>query len=52
MWNFSKESESLLSETETEVKKSKAMYEAKLFAVDGSTRQHGEKKVYMVHLTV
>ena len=43
VWNFSKESESLLSERETEVNKSKVMYEAKLDAADGSTRQQGEK---------
>ena len=43
VWNFNKESESLLTETETEVKKSNVMYEAKLVAADGSTRQHVEK---------
>ena len=41
--NFNKESESFLSETE--VKKSKAMYEAKLVAADGSVRQHGEQEM-------
>ena len=45
VWNFNKQSESLLSETETEVKKSKVMYEAKLVAADGSMRQHGEKSI-------
>ena len=45
VWNFNKESESLLSKTETEVKKSNVMYEAKLVAADGSIQQHGEKRM-------
>ena len=42
VWNFNKESEALGSETDSELKKSKVLYEAKLVAVDGSTGKGGE----------
>ena len=45
VWNFNKENETLLSETESELKKSRVMYQAKLIAADGCSRENGEKKM-------
>lgn len=45
VWNFNKGNETLVSETESELKKSRVMYEAKLIAADGSSRENGEKNM-------
>ena len=43
--NFNKENETLVSETESELKKSRVMYQAKLIAADGCSSENGEKKM-------
>ena len=45
VWNFNKEDESLVSETESELKKSRVMYEANLFAADGCSTENIEKNM-------
>ena len=45
VWNFNKENETLVSETESELKKSRVMYEAKVVAADGSSRENGERSM-------
>ena len=42
-WYFNKETEALRSETDSELTKSMVLYDAKLVAADGFTREFGEK---------
>lgn len=45
VWNFNRENETLVPETESELKKSRVMYEAKLFAADGCSTENIEKNM-------